>query len=72
MWGVRCGPVELEEGDMLKSAKVDALMREADVVLVNNKVFLESREFFIFIFIFRVRSADVGLVRWYSERGAPS
>ncbi|TFK79576.1 DOT1-domain-containing protein [Polyporus arcularius HHB13444] len=41
MWGVRMGEVELEEGDMLKSAKVDQLVKEADVVLVNNKVFLE-------------------------------
>ncbi|EIW65294.1 DOT1-domain-containing protein [Trametes versicolor FP-101664 SS1] len=41
MWGVRMGEVELEEGDMLKSEKVDRLVKEADVVLVNNKVFLE-------------------------------
>ncbi|KAI8983191.1 S-adenosyl-L-methionine-dependent methyltransferase [Trametes punicea] len=41
MWGVRMGEVELEQGDMLKSEKVDKLVREADVVLVNNKVFLE-------------------------------
>ncbi|TBU25685.1 S-adenosyl-L-methionine-dependent methyltransferase [Dichomitus squalens] len=41
MWGVRMGEVELEEGDMLKSAKVDELVKSADVVLVNNKVFLE-------------------------------
>ena len=44
MWGVRMGNVELEEGDMLKSAKVDQLVKEADVVLVNNKVFLEPCE----------------------------
>ncbi|OSD05613.1 DOT1-domain-containing protein [Trametes coccinea BRFM310] len=41
MWGVRMGEVELEQGDMLKSEKVDKLVKEADVVLVNNKVFLE-------------------------------
>ncbi|KAI0638790.1 S-adenosyl-L-methionine-dependent methyltransferase [Trametes polyzona] len=41
MWGVRMGEVELEEGDMLKSENVDRLVKEADVVLVNNKVFLE-------------------------------
>ncbi|KAI0353181.1 DOT1-domain-containing protein [Trametes cingulata] len=41
MWGVRMGEVELEEGDMLASEKVDKLVKEADVVLVNNKVFLE-------------------------------
>lgn len=43
MWGVRHGEIELEEGDMLKSARVDQLVKEADVVLVNNKVFLEPR-----------------------------
>ena len=42
MWGVRMGDVELEEGDMLRSAKVDQLVKEADVVLVNNKVFEET------------------------------
>lgn len=42
MWGVRMGEVELEEGDMLKSRKVDELMSKADVVLVDNKVFEES------------------------------
>ncbi|KAI0770956.1 S-adenosyl-L-methionine-dependent methyltransferase [Trametes elegans] len=41
MWGLRMGEAELERGDMLKSEKVDRLVREADVVLVNNKVFLE-------------------------------
>ena len=44
MWGVRMGEVELEEGDMLKSPKVDELVKSADVVLVNNKVFLEPRK----------------------------
>jgi [histone H3]-lysine79 N-trimethyltransferase len=42
MWGVSCGDIELEEGDMLESARVSELMKTADVVLVNNKVFLES------------------------------
>ncbi|PCH33057.1 DOT1-domain-containing protein [Wolfiporia cocos MD-104 SS10] len=42
MWGVSMGEVELEEGDMLKSKRVDELVPKADVVLVNNKVFLES------------------------------
>ncbi|KAL0578516.1 hypothetical protein V5O48_003459 [Marasmius crinis-equi] len=42
MWGVRCGEIEVEEGDMLKSRKVDELIKEADVVLVDNKVFEES------------------------------
>lgn len=44
MWGVRTGEVELEEGDMLQSKRVSELLREADVVLVNNKVFQQSRE----------------------------
>lgn len=44
MWGVKMGEVEIEEGDMLRSERVVKLMSEADVVLVNNKVFKESRE----------------------------
>ena len=44
MWGVNIGEVELEEGDMLKSERVAKLMSEADVVLINNKVFKESRK----------------------------
>ena len=44
MWGVRVGAMELEEGDMLKSARMDALLAKADVVLVDNKVFEQSRE----------------------------
>lgn len=44
MWGVRMGKVEIEEGDMLKSERVAKLMSEADVVLINNKVFKESRK----------------------------
>lgn len=46
MWGVKTGEMELEKGDMLKSARVDALMSKADVVLVDNKVFEESCELF--------------------------
>ena len=44
MWGMKMGEVELEEGDMLKSERVARLMSEADIVLINNKVFKESRE----------------------------
>jgi len=44
MWGVSMGEVELEEGDLLKSERVAKLMSEADVVLINNKVFKESCE----------------------------
>ncbi|KAG6919463.1 hypothetical protein DXG01_005722 [Tephrocybe rancida] len=42
MWGVRIGEVELEEGDMLKSTRVNELIPQADVVLVDNKVFEQS------------------------------
>ncbi|KAK7064802.1 histone-lysine N-methyltransferase, H3 lysine-79 specific [Favolaschia claudopus] len=42
MWGVRVGDIELEEGDMLKSARVNELIAQADVVLVDNKVFEQS------------------------------
>jgi [histone H3]-lysine79 N-trimethyltransferase len=38
------GDVELEKGDMLKSRRLDELMGQADVVLVNNYVFSEQRE----------------------------
>ncbi|PFH50712.1 hypothetical protein AMATHDRAFT_144415 [Amanita thiersii Skay4041] len=42
MWGVRMGEVELEEGNMLSSKRMDELIPQADVVLVDNKVFEES------------------------------
>ncbi|KAF9478541.1 DOT1-domain-containing protein [Pholiota conissans] len=42
MWGVRVGDMELEEGDMLRSKRVDELIAKADVVLVDNKVFEQS------------------------------
>ncbi|KAJ7760334.1 histone-lysine N-methyltransferase [Mycena olivaceomarginata] len=37
MWGVKVGEVELEEGDMLRSTRVNELIAQADVVLVDNK-----------------------------------
>jgi [histone H3]-lysine79 N-trimethyltransferase len=46
MWGLRFGEVELEEGNMLQSRRVDELIPKADVVLVDNKVFEESCEYF--------------------------
>lgn len=54
MWGVRFGKVELEEGNMLESRRVDELIPKADVVLVDNKVFEESCEqtFFSYILYF--------------------
>ncbi|GLB36625.1 putative histone methyltransferase that specifically methylates histone H3 to form H3K79me [Lyophyllum shimeji] len=42
LWGVRLGEVELEEGNMLESARVNELIPQADVVLVDNKVFEQS------------------------------
>ncbi|KAJ7585790.1 S-adenosyl-L-methionine-dependent methyltransferase [Mycena floridula] len=42
MWGLRMGQVDLEEGDMLESADLDRLIPQADVILVDNKVFKES------------------------------
>lgn len=42
MWGLSMGNIELEEGDMLTSSRVDALLPKADVVVVNNKVFEET------------------------------
>ena len=42
MWGIVVGDMELEQGDMLKSRRVDELISQADVVLVDNKVFEES------------------------------
>ena len=44
MWGLRMGSVELEEGDMLASQRADEVIRQADVVLVNNERFDETRE----------------------------
>ena len=44
MWGVNVGEIELEHGDMLKSKRVDELIPQADVVLVNNKVFDDWRK----------------------------
>ncbi|PPQ90422.1 hypothetical protein CVT25_014940 [Psilocybe cyanescens] len=42
MWGVVIGEMELEEGNMLESRRVDELISKADVVLVDNKVFETS------------------------------
>ena len=45
LWSVRIVDVELEYASMLESPRVDELMARADVALVNNKVFSETREF---------------------------
>lgn len=54
MWGVRMGDVELEEGDMLKSKRVDELIAKADVVLINNKVFEGARKCLVFMLFMRL------------------
>jgi [histone H3]-lysine79 N-trimethyltransferase len=50
MWGVSMSEVELEEGDMLQSARVSELVCQADVVLINNKVFKEERKYTVYPF----------------------
>jgi H3 lysine-79-specific histone-lysine N-methyltransferase len=37
MWGLEIGQVEIKEGDMLKSSQVRDLVKQADVVFINNK-----------------------------------
>jgi H3 lysine-79-specific histone-lysine N-methyltransferase len=49
MWGLSMGEVELEEGDMLTSRRVTELLPQADVVLVNNKVFQQPCPYTIFL-----------------------
>lgn len=44
MWGLRMGGVELAEEDMLTSTRVEQLLPQADVILINNKVFPEDGE----------------------------
>jgi len=51
MWGVKLGEVELEEGDMLMSLRVQKLIPEADVVLVTNLLFSEQREYLDMIWL---------------------
>ena len=58
MWGVRIGDVELAEADMLSNSRVDELLSKADVVLVNNKVFQESRACSLLL---------LSLALWYAE-----
>jgi len=49
MWGLSMGEVELEEGDMLTSRRVTELLPQADVVLVNNKVFQQPCQYTSFL-----------------------
>lgn len=39
MWGIQPGEIEVEHGDMLTSKRVNELMPQADLVLVDNKMF---------------------------------
>ncbi|KAF1948668.1 DOT1-domain-containing protein [Byssothecium circinans] len=39
LWNISLGPITLLQGDFLESPHIDAVLRRADVVLVNNKVF---------------------------------
>ncbi|TID19000.1 Histone-lysine N-methyltransferase [Venturia nashicola] len=38
-WGIKPGPVNLVTGDFLATPKIDAVLRRADVILVNNQAF---------------------------------
>jgi H3 lysine-79-specific histone-lysine N-methyltransferase len=42
LWNISLGRIELLEGDFLESPAIDDVLRRADVVLVNNKVFGEQ------------------------------
>ncbi|KAJ7138776.1 histone methylation DOT1, partial [Mycena crocata] len=44
MWGVQTREIELEQGDMLLSDRVAALIPQADVVLINNYMFDKACE----------------------------
>ncbi len=46
MWGVDMGEAEVLRGDMTACPRVDELISQADVVLVNNFVFKEEREYY--------------------------
>ena len=39
LWNINLGPMTLLHGDFLESPQIDDVLRRADVVLVNNKVF---------------------------------
>ena len=39
LWNISLGPITLHHGDFLDSAPIDTILRRADVVLCNNKVF---------------------------------
>ncbi|KAF2789986.1 DOT1-domain-containing protein [Melanomma pulvis-pyrius CBS 109.77] len=42
LWNISLGPITLHHGDFLESAPIDTVLRRADVVLCNNKVFPEK------------------------------
>ena len=45
LWGVRMGDVELEHPNILDNRCLNEVMARTDVVLVNNNVFGEKREY---------------------------
>lgn len=42
LWNINLGAIKLIHGDFLETPEIDAVLRRADVVLVNNKVFGEQ------------------------------
>jgi H3 lysine-79-specific histone-lysine N-methyltransferase len=68
MWGIAFGNVELEEGDMLQSQRLTQLIPKADVILVNNKVFLESRQWILI----QAFEFDYNILCFDSERSSTS
>jgi H3 lysine-79-specific histone-lysine N-methyltransferase len=42
LWNISLGAIKLVEGDFLETPQIDSVLRRADVVLVNNKVFGET------------------------------
>lgn len=45
LWNISLAPIKLLHGDFLDSPDIDAVIRRADVVLVNNKVFPQDINF---------------------------
>lgn len=42
LWGIKTGTVHLEQGDFLENQRIQAAMRKADVILVNNQAFTSA------------------------------
>ncbi|KAJ3859443.1 histone methylation protein DOT1-domain-containing protein, partial [Lentinula novae-zelandiae] len=50
IWGIPIGKMEVVCGDMLQSAEVIEWINTADLVLVNNRIFLSSRVFCVLFY----------------------